>query len=1187
VLASSGCGRALASVLAVFLATGGCRPGQLLDPEPGAPAYRRPGLVPVPGGAVNAAGGNLIVERLDLSIDTILGTWEVRATLDSAGGGWLWNFQIAYDGATFLDPSGARHDVTGLLSGERIPGSVWVKADADTIETQGGLGFHFDGDGRLDYVAWRSGDYPRIEYTWKPDSLEMASCTQAAACLPFYTVALDAGGRPLRITDVRTGRVADFSYDPFGRLEVARTPLEVEENWPGTRYEYDLWSWRLTAMTNSEGERVEYVWQARSRIWLVVAQGEGNPHHEFRFRARDAAGLYPTVHRNPLGGETVLFFDDQRRLRRVERTDAGETLQYAWSGKQIAELTLPGGVTTAFSYEGDDAATVTEPSGNVVSLTYAPGALNTADPWQRPIARIEDSLGLVEERTYDAQGRLLSVRNGEGETVSFDPGPVALNAVTDAAGRTWSFPFYGIHGHWLEMEGATQDERAFDPVGNPTATSAGGQEGGVLTLGHDSNRNLTALNVAATEAGSVVSQDQVSVTYRSDGRPAYVARPRGADHDFVYDAIGRLVERRERADGTWHATFFEYDTAGNLTARERPNGMREEWTYDRYGRVTHHRALRDGVLEGEATTTWQHGRPATYSDSLRGTTEVYSYDPAGRLQTILFGYGETLSLEYDLRSRRTAEVYALPGQGAIRRLEFAYDLANRRTRASTDGGELLLERIYGSGRLERTRYGNGLERAYEYDPGTGQLAATTTTNAASQVLEHTVITREARENPVRFAVEVQTTTPLAATREEYWLGIGGSLGSSDLQVGKRVWHWTDGAGSHREFVYDALSNQVDSGAGDVFVYNAEANRLLEATLTPGGETVAYSYDDAGFADSRGGLPITWTATGRLASHDEVAIDWDLRGRPISITAAGATRDFVFFGGAVDSDPDTGALGGLDLGALQLPFGSEQRLYRHRDFRGNVSFVTDESGAVLSHYQYSAYGVQSVHGIQVDAQTFAGRREIGDLMILGARVYDPAVGRFLSPDPVFQLLNPFSYTFGNPVWYWDPDGMEPSLAELEQAYEDAVVEANLAAAGVVVALAASVGAPNPIARATASGAFILATLVLATSIEKLRRAEEALLASGGEIPAGADVDGFGLPDVGSGACRSRCGPRDPAQDAFAPPPPATCSPAQLDSLPGIPWLLAALLPLQALLALLTWRRRRSQAGTRRRKAEGDA
>ncbi len=1185
--------RILASFLALLVAGLGCEPSATLAPESGARQYQQPGFVPVPGGMVNAAGGNLLLERLDLSIDTLLGPWELRASYDALSGAWLWNFQIRYDGESFLDPSGAVHEVGELSDGAAIAGTVWVKADADTIETRGGLGFHFDAQGRLDHVAWRSGDYPRIEYSWTPSALQMASCTQAAACLPFYAVALDAAGKPLSAVDLRTGRTAEFIYDALGRLEVARSALDVAEDRPGIRYEYGGPGTLLSAVTSSESERIEYAYQAGRRIWRITQIGEGNPFHEFRFLAKDAEGLYTTVHENPLGGRARYVFDKKRRLRRLELSDAGEVYSWAWSGLRPFQATAPGGVITAFGYLDDDLVSLTEPSGNVVELVYAPGAVNLEDPFARPLARVEDSVGLVEERSYDALGRLESVRNGEGEAVHLERGPVALASFTNAAGLTWSFPFYGIHGHWLEVQGATQDKRAFDPVGNATATGAGSQEGGVLTRGYDANRNLTALHVAATEAGSVLSQDTVTVGYRSDGQIDSVARPLGADHDFVYDAIGRLTELREKVDGVWQATRFEYDAAGNLSARERPNGMREEWGHDVYGRVTRHRALRDGQLEGEAVVTWQDGRPASHSDSIRGSTELYGYDSAGRLQTVLYGFGESLTLEHDLRSRRTAERFALPGQGEIRRLDHEYDQANREVRVSADGSELLVELVYTDGQLARTRYGNGLERDHQYDPVTGHLVATTTTDATGQVVEQTAIARAARQEPVRFAVEVETTTVLATTREEHWLGVGGSLGDPDLLVGQRVWHWTDASGSDREFVYDGLSNQLDNSSGDVFVYNPEASRLLQATLASG-ETQSYSYDAAGFADSRNGLPIEWTATGRLASYDGVAIDWDLSGRPLAITAAGLTREFVFFGGGVDSDPQTGALGALDLGVVQLSFGSNARLYRHRDFRGNVSFVTDETGAVRTHYHYSAYGVEAAYGALADNPTFAGGRVLGALLILGARIYDPAVGRFLSPDPVFQLLNQYSYTFGNPVFYWDPDGTQQSLAEAEAAYADAKVKVAAALGAFLLALgftltALSTGGPvGAVGVALRSGTLIGTALALKWALDELARAEANLeaareredakgVAGVGGGASGAAFQAPNLANFGSGPCRSHC-----FAPSFAPPEdigPA-CAPTTLVALPKFPWALAVLIPLQVGLSIVVLRRLgRKQLGVR--------
>ena len=55
-----------------------------------------------------------------------------------------------------------------------------------------------------------------------------------------------------------------------------------------------------------------------------------------------------------------------------------------------------------------------------------------------------------------------------------------------------------------------------------------------------------------------------------------------------------------------------------------------------------------------------------------------------------------------------------------------------------------------------------------------------------------------------------------------------------------------------------------------------------------------------------------------------------------------------------------------------------------------------------------------------------------LVNMNARLYDPAVGRFLSPDPYVQVpdftqsYNRFSYAMNNPLMYVDADGENPLL-----------------------------------------------------------------------------------------------------------------------------------------------------------------
>lgn len=1011
---------ALCLALSVVLAGLGCVVSDALAPLVGVPQYTEAGLVSVPGGFVQAAGGNLILRREDLSLDTPLGRLVVSASYDSVAGSWRWNHQMHYAAGVFTDATGAVFDLAALPDGAPVPGSVWTKVDAATIATRGGLAHHFDASGALDRTQWRTLDYPRLEY----DAGSIRQCTSPAVCSLLFAIAAGPSGQPASITDARSGRETRYSYDAAGRLVRVEDPLAIENGWPGTRYEYQGAGTLLSAVINSEGERIEYTYQVGRRIRSVVQIGEGDPVHRFEFGGVNALSLYPTLHTNPLGGQTRYHFDAQRRLRRIERLGAGETELVEWSGLRPSQTTDAAGVTTRYTWSGDALATRTDPSGNVVSFTYEPGALNRDDPLRPARRRLDDSIGPVEERSYDASGRLTGLANGSGDWVSvgYDAGS-NVATITDPAGLGHAFPVYGLHGHWLEREGAAADRRVFDAVGDPIVASVVGERGGLLTRGYDANRGLATLELAATdELGSVVGTGMVAVTRRSDGRITSIARPGGGDHELVYDALGRLVERRERIDGQWQATRFEYDLAGNPTARTRPNGMREELDFDAHGRIVARRALRNGVLEGTLTLVRAQGRLVAANDDVRGSLELYGYDEAGRLETTLYSYTESLVREYDLRSRLTRETFQMPGSGVIADIGYDYDAADRPTRIRDRlTGEDLVTRDFANGRLAETRYGNGLTRAVQYDAASGRLAGFLTTDPGGAVIESTALLYTSEVNPPRRQIRNQMSTALAVTVEEYWLKLGGSLASADELAGPRVFGWNDGGGLSRAYAYDELGNRVSDASGNTFVYNAERNRLLSAALS-GGPTLDYTYDEAGFVTSRGGVPLGWTATGRLASHGADTLAWDLSGRLVSMEVGGVGIDFTHFGGRVPSDPATGALGGLDLGEVVLQLGSGARRYRHLDFRGNVSFVSDEAGAVLEQHQYAAYGPVASEGGSTDGHSWDGNAEFGALVLAALRVYDPAVGRFLSPDPILSLSNQFVYTSGNPIDYLDLEGL---------------------------------------------------------------------------------------------------------------------------------------------------------------------
>jgi len=279
--------RLLSLFLCSLLVTNGACVGKLLEPRAGWSEFLERSFIRVPGGWVNAGGGNLLVRRSDLSIDTLLGTQEIAASYNGATGEWIWSFQMAYDGTQFMDASGFSLAVDRYGDGGAVAGTHWVRIDADTMQTKGGMTYEFDAEGRLASQHWATFDYPRVQYVYGVGELTIEQCTVEGVCAAFFALALQEDGKPAQVTDARTGRACAYTYDD-GLLVNAQTAKEVAESLPGTRYEYD--GTLLVALTNSEGERVEYDYDDGRRITKVVQVGEGNPTHSSITRSVETTG---------------------------------------------------------------------------------------------------------------------------------------------------------------------------------------------------------------------------------------------------------------------------------------------------------------------------------------------------------------------------------------------------------------------------------------------------------------------------------------------------------------------------------------------------------------------------------------------------------------------------------------------------------------------------------------------------------------------------------------------------------------------------------------------------------------------------------------------------------------------------------------------------------------------------------
>ncbi|VEN73341.1 hypothetical protein EPICR_160003 [Candidatus Desulfarcum epimagneticum] len=127
-----------------------------------------------------------------------------------------------------------------------------------------------------------------------------------------------------------------------------------------------------------------------------------------------------------------------------------------------------------------------------------------------------------------------------------------------------------------------------------------------------------------------------------------------------------------------------------------------------------------------------------------------------------------------------------------------------------------------------------------------------------------------------------------------------------------------------------------------------------------------------------------------------------------------------------------------LAAVHKKIGNapDETRYMRRDFLGSIDTVTNGLGDVEEKMAYAPFGSpRSLDGQSVDFSLsftnrgFTGHEHIDDMGIIhmNGRVYDPEIGRFLSPDGFIQdpyssqSFNRYTYCLNNPLQYTDPSG----------------------------------------------------------------------------------------------------------------------------------------------------------------------
>ena len=664
--------------------------------------------------------------------------------------------------------------------------------------------------------------------------------------------------------------------------------------------------------------------------------------------------------------------------------------------------------------------------------------------------------------TYDDWGNTVSVNRPGGivEQTSIAWGGAGLytisNTVTgrpenvthyDALGREIRIGEKRFDGHWQWVDKEYNDKGllyrtslpyrgtsaaywntyTYDQYNRPiTLTEASGKvsswsyngtsvttikDGITSTSTTDANGNA----VSVTDAGGTITY-----TLRDDGQPSKVTAPGNVSTTFTYDEYGRRTKIVDPSAGTQSDSYLWNSDGSSRITHTGPNGTVKTYR-DKFGRTT--------LIE----------RPGEYNTT-------YTYDLDGRLSTELSTNGTGMEYTYDSYDRIVTTKETVPDGKWLRKVY------------GRSAGSIItsVQYINQSGPIttETYIYANGHNTGITLSDGT-VVWSLTSENDFGMPTAMTTGTISREYGYTAFGLPTYRRMDNGDLQDftyQFDVSTGNLLSRSDLVNGQTETFGYDNlnrlvAIGSRQISYAANGNILSmDGVGDMYYGTSSRpyqitmlepeedglvpNRMQNVSytcynrpsiLTEGGRSAAFTYNGDGdrvkmyMADSTSNVLTRYYIGGRY-EYDQTP---------------NGTKERLYLGGDAYSAPmvyqkvDNGSWTAYNIG---------------RDYLGNITHIATTSGTLVAEYSYDPWGrlrnpeTLDIYPAGYEPELFLGRGYTGHehmtwfgLVNMNARLYDPLLGRFLSPDPYVQApdftqnYNRYSYAFNNPLRYADISG----------------------------------------------------------------------------------------------------------------------------------------------------------------------
>jgi RHS repeat-associated protein len=764
-----------------------------------------------------------------------------------------------------------------------------------------------------------------------------------------------------------------------------------------------------------------------------------------------------------------------------EMSEAGSISRVHDALGNVVSLTKDG-VSTAFAYDSQ---------GNLASKTLPRGLVHTYSAYQRGVPTLETQPeGVSISRTVDDAGNITSETNGEGhttrfafdtlnrvtgviypagnpktivhtpssrtvtrgglvETTTFDGfgRPVAVDTAGipvamryDALGRKTfqSVAGFPTVGHAFEYDGLNRLLSILHTADNSSRTFTHGAAGGVPTLavrderGHVTTHHYRAYGdpdkTLLMDIAAPIPAASVAIERNAHGLVTSATQA-GITRTFGYDARNYLTSANHPEVGT---VEYGRDDAGNMTSKRVGTAAATQYEYDgrnRLWRVTYPGGSPSQVVN----TYWRTDKLRSAENAV--ARRMFTYDANQNLTNealVVDGLAMEAAYRHDGNDKLESIVYPVLGHA----VQFHPDVLGRPRSVSAPSGSMLSATYWPNGQLFSIAYRGGSRVKYGQDTREWPNSMIVTTGDGATPISSSFLHDVAGNvHTIVDSVDASYNRKLSYDALNRVSTVNGPWGNGQVQY--------DGAGNVTAHI---LGNDT---AG--YEYDA-SNRLAAVTRTGSraGRT-EYHYDSLGNASPHGPGHYAYDNAGNLTrgcAGCQFAYDGTQTRVKTTLADGTATYEFRSTNGLLlaqwrkrpghyDTLKEHIHLAGKEVAEQRTHFlGDDIKpvtwMFLQPDPAGSPVSATWTGGGLLFKESYQPHGSPIANtAAPYTRRSFAGTtQDAPDLMHMGARYYDPQIGRFLSVDPKeadpsdLHSLNRYAYANNNPYRYVDPDGHSP-------------------------------------------------------------------------------------------------------------------------------------------------------------------